>query len=100
MKKKEKRTKNSYTSEFKTRAVELAKEIGTKSAAEKLGLINTQTLGSWVRYDKKLSDDSEFCELEQAKAEIKKLRKEAAEDKKVIAILKDCTAFFCQDQLK
>jgi hypothetical protein len=46
------------------------------------------------------SEDADFRELEDTKAEIKKLRKQAIEDKKVIAILRDATAFFCQDQLK
>ena len=41
-----------------------------------------------------------FKELEEARKEIKRLKKQAEEDKKVIAILKDAAAFFCQDHLK
>ena len=55
---------------------------------------------SWIRYSKKIDEDADFRELEDTKAEIKKLRKQAIEDKKVIAILRDATAFFCQDQPK
>lgn len=35
-----------------------------------------------------------------AKEEINKLKNEMEKDKKVIAILKDATAFFCQDRRK
>jgi len=100
MKKTTKRTKNSYSPEFKTEAIELAKEIGTTKAAEKLGIKPFQTLSAWVRYSKKIDEDSEFRELEAAKSEIKKLRKELESEKKITAILKDATAFFCQDHLK
>lgn len=100
MRKNSKNTRKSYSQDFKEQAIELAKEIGTKNAAEKLGLSNAQTLGAWVRYSKKFEEDSEFREIERLRAENKKLKKDALEDKKVIAILKDAAAFFCQDQLK
>jgi len=100
MEKTKKRTKQHYPKEFKDQAVELAKEVGIVDAAKKLGIKKYQTLASWVRYSKKLEENQEFRELEEAKAEIKKLKKQAEEDKKVIAILKDATAFFCQGTLK
>lgn len=100
MKKDKKQNRKSYSEEFKNQAIDLAKEIGTKEAAEKLGINGHQTIGAWLRYSKKMEENLEFRELEEAKAEIKKLRKEAAEDKKVIAILKDAAAFFCQGHLK
>ena len=100
MKKQTKKTRKSYPSDFKEQAIQLAREIGTKEAAEKLGIESVQTISAWVRYSKKLNENQEFRELEEAKAEIKKLRKQAEEDKKVIAILKDAAAFFCQDHLK
>ena len=100
MKKNTKKKRTSYSPEFKEQAILLAKEIGSKQAAEKLGIESFQTLAAWVRYSKKVDENQEFRELEEAKAEIKKLRKQAEEDKKVIAILKDATAFFCQGQLK
>ena len=100
MKKSQKKTRQHYSPEFKAQAIELAKEIGTIEAAEKLGIQSPQTIGAWVRYSKKMDEDAEFRELEEAKAEIKRLRKQAEEDKKVIAILKDAAAFFCQDHLK
>ena len=100
MKKEKKKNRNSYSQEFKIQAIDLAKEIGTKEAAEKLGIDSSQTIGAWVRYTNKMEESSEFQELEVAKTEIKRLKKQAAEDKKVIAILKDAAAFFCQDHLK
>jgi len=100
MKKQQKKSRNSYSPEFKTQAIELAREIGTKDAAEKLGIKSHQAISAWVRYANKMDSDNEFRELEEAKAEIKKLRKQAEEDKKVISILRDAAAFFCQDQRK
>jgi transposase len=99
-KEKKKRPKKFYSPEFKVQAIELAEEIGPKQAAEKLGIKSLQSIMSWIRYSKKRDEDADFRELEDTKAEIKKLRKQSIEDKKVIAILRDATAFFCQDQLK
>ena len=64
----------------------MAKEIGAKQAAEKLGIESFQTLAAWVRYSKKMDEDAEFRELEEAKAEIKRLRKELDSEKKAEAI--------------
>ena len=100
MKKETKRTRKSYSLEFKAEAVELAKEIGVKEASDKLGIDNFQTLSAWVRYSKKLSERTDFKELEAAKAEIKKLKRELESERKAVAILKDATAFFCQGHLK
>jgi hypothetical protein len=44
--------------------------------------------------------NDEYRDLEQLKAENKQLKKELTQEKKITAILKDATAFFCQDQLK
>ncbi len=100
MKKESKKTRKSYSPEFKAQAIELAKEIGTTKAAEKLGIESIQTIGAWVRYAKKMDESSEFRDMEALKAEVKKLRKELEVERKSVAILKDAAAFFCQDQLK
>ncbi len=89
-----------YDDEFKKQAIELAREIGVKEAALKLGIPNHQSLGTWARYDKKMKEDAEFRELEAAKIEIKKLRRELDIEKKSVAILRDAAAFFCRDPLK
>lgn len=100
MKKQQVKTRQSYTPEFKAQAIQLASEIGVIEAAKKLGIEHFQTLGAWVRYSKQLKENAEFRVLEVAKEEIKRLRKELEREKKVTAILRDATAFFCQDQLK
>ena len=43
MRKKETKNRKSYSPEFKQQAIELAKEMGSKKAAEKLGISNFQT---------------------------------------------------------
>ncbi|MCY4644224.1 MAG: transposase [Bacteriovoracales bacterium] len=94
------KTRKSYSQEFKTQAIELAKELGSKEAAEKLGIKNFQTLAAWARYSKKMAEDEEFRTMEQLKAENKKLKKELADERQTVAILKDCTRFFCVENGK
>lgn len=43
-----------YTEEFKSQAIKLAKEVGPKRASEELG-IPKNTLGTWVHKAKKES---------------------------------------------
>ena len=97
---KKKRIRQSYSPEFKSQAIELANDIGIKEAARKLGIENCQTLGNWVRYDKKLARNTEFQEFERLKTENKRLKKELEIEKRSVNILKTAAAFFCQDQLK
>jgi transposase-like protein len=96
------KTKNRIprTPEFKKQAISLATEIGVPQAAEKLGIKSVQTLASWVRHDKKKNTDSAYNELLEAKEEIKRLKKDLEKEKKVTAILRDATAFFCQENQK
>jgi len=92
--------RKSYTPEFKKQAIELASELGVPEAAEKLGIKSIQTLASWVRHDKKKSTDTAYKELLEMKEENKRLKKELEKEKKVTAILRDATAFFCQENQK
>ena len=98
--KKSKKTRKSYSAEFKIQAIELAKEWGVKKASDKLGLLGRQTLAAWVRYDKKVSFDKEFRASEELKMELKKVKKELEETRKINAILKDAAAFFCKENVK
>ena len=100
MKNEKNRTRKTYSPEFKEQAIDLAKEIGARQAAEKLGIGSFQTLSAWIRYSKKIEENTDFKELEEAKAEIKKLKRELESERKAVAILKDAAAFFCQDHLK
>ena len=94
------KTRIPRTPEFKKQAIVLATEIGVSEAAEKLGIKSVQTLASWVRHDKKKNTDSAYNELLEAKEEIKRLKKDLEKEKKVTAILRDATAFFCQENQK
>ena len=98
--KKVEQKRRSYDTSFKEQAVALAMEIGMKEATDKLGLKNEQTLGVWVRENKKKNSSTDNAELLALKEENKKLKRELEREKKVTAILKDATAFFCQDHLK
>ena len=94
------KTRIPRTPEFKKQAIALAAELGVPEAAEKLGIKSVQTLASWVRHDRKKSTDSAYNELQEAKEEIKRLKKDLEKEKKVTAILRDATAFFCQENQK
>lgn len=93
--------RKSYTPEFKKQAISLANELDSiPEAAEKLGIKSVQTLAAWIRHDKKKTSDSAYSELLDAKEEIKRLKKDLEKEKKVTAILRDATAFFCQENQK
>ncbi len=94
------KTRIPRTPEFKKQAIALAAELGVPEAAEKLGIKSIQTLAAWVRHDKKKNTDSAYSELQEAKEEIKRLKKDLEKEKKVTAILRDATAFFCQENQK
>ena len=93
--------RKSYTPDFKKQAIDLANALNSvPEAAEKLGIKSVQTLSSWIRHDKKKGTDSAYNELLEAKEEIKRLKKDLEKEKKVTAILRDATAFFCQETQK
>jgi transposase len=93
--------KKEYSKDFKLRAIELADEIGAFEASKKLGLPSAQTIGSWKRYLKpRETAEDKLQSMEEAQEEIKRLKKELAQEKRAVSILKDAAAFFCQDHLK
>ena len=84
-----------YSDEFRRRAVDEVLERGRKipELASSLGITSNETLRRWVRQaeaDRGLREAPTAEEL----AEIKKLRKEVADQQRTIAILKAATAFF------
>jgi transposase len=93
------KAKKKYSDEFKGQAVRLSRELGHAKAAQQLG-VSEASLSYW----KKTNQGKEkLSEAEQAKAdreELQRLRKENAEQKQVILILKKAAAFFSNDQLK
>ena len=79
-----------YNEEYKEQAVKLAKEIGTKRAAEELG-IPKGTLGGWVH---KKSPGKQKTETELTpEEEIKILRKQVKEQQKEIKRLEELNEF-------
>lgn len=93
-----------YTPEFREQAIQLAKQLGSaRASAEKLG-IPEATVGGWCTRKKKgkLLSGAKIASAagETPEEELKRLRKENDELKKVNYILKRAAAFFSQDHLK
>jgi len=85
-----------YTKEFRESALALASSMGPAKAAKSLG-IPVGTIATWQRtYGKAAVVPA----TESPQDEIKRLRKENDELKKVNYILKRAAAFFSQDHLK
>lgn len=87
-----------YTSEFKQQASGLAMKIGSRKAAEQLG-VAMQNIDRW----KKLAENQEpqsKKEKVNLEEENRRLVKENKELKDVNYILKKAAAFFSQDHLK
>ncbi len=91
-----KKSTRTYTAAFKQQAVKLAMEIGDTRAAEQLG-IPKGNLRNWKLKQnfKGVSQDAPSQDTE-----IKRLREENAELRKVNQILKAAAAFFSRDHLK
>ena len=90
-----------FTKEFRQQAVDLATHLSSiKEAARQLGISDSSIHG----WRKKLGKDSEAGGSPEVSGtdveELKRLRRETAEQKKVIHILKAAAAFFSQDHLK
>ncbi len=87
-----------YSDELRRRAVEEVLDRGRKipEVASQLGIGSPETLRKWVRQaeaDRGLRATPTTEEL----AEIKKLRKEVADQQRTIEILKAATTFFAQE---
>ena len=89
-----------YSKEFKYEALKLSDEIGTKKAAEQLGL-KYYTLAEWRKNRKaKLSEPINHLTDTEAKARIRELEKRNAELERANDILKDALGFFAKDRKK
>ena len=98
-------TGKQYDEEFKKQAVNLAKEIGNKAAAEELG-IPKGTLGTWLRKAKTGEIDSGTGtrspeeslniaqQLQAANKRIKELEKKNRELEELNEFLEEASAFF------
>lgn len=90
-----------YTKEFKAQALELAEELGNASeAARQLGITDS-LLHSWKRqYGVGRDSAVDASTAIEHTEEVRRLRKEVDELKKVNTILKRAAAFFSQDHLR
>jgi transposase len=92
-----------YTKEFQIEALNLAKELGSYSeAARRLG-IHDAIIHSWKKkfnFSTDKTSKKTAAESVSEAEELKRLRKENEELKKVNYILKKAAAFFSQDHLK
>ena len=91
-----------YTKEFKKQAVELAESLGSKKAASRQLGVSDASIQNWTVQMKnggKLSAPTPSLSAGEAE-ELRRLRKEVSDLKKVNQILKAAAAFFSQDHLK
>lgn len=93
----ERRTRKSYTPEFKGNAIQLAKDIGVTRAESQLG-IPRGLIRTWRRKMERGGELPDAAPVSQEE-ELRRLRKENAELKKVNHILKAASAIFTRDHL-
>lgn len=92
-----KRSRPSYTPEFKRQAVSLAERLGLSRAAKELG-VSRGSIKTWKDNQKKEGPrEAKEINLEE---ENRRLQKENEELKKINYILRRAAAVFSQDQLK
>lgn len=92
-----KKARSSYTPDFREQAVDLGNRIGMSRAAKELG-VDVANVRRWKREQN--SEANVSCAKLTAEEEIRRLKKENDELKKVNQILKRAAAFFSQDHLK
>lgn len=97
-----KRSRRTFTQEFKVQAMELAEQMGSiNKAAENLG-IKADSIRLWRRnLGRHLGNDSRSVAQAMGEAEeIKRLKRQISDLEKTNYILKRAAAFFSQDHLK
>ena len=83
-----------YTPEERVEALKLAREIGNKAAAERLG-INLDTLYTWQSKARSgHHPDLPLPTQEELSAEVGRLKKELAEKAQEVEILQEALGFF------
>lgn len=94
--------KNQYTKEFRLSALKLADELGSVAEATRQLGLTPNAIYNWKnKYKYKSTQEVKPAAVVTSEAEeIKRLKKEVEELKKVNYILKRAAAFFSQDHLK
>lgn len=104
-------TGKQYDTEFKKQAIQLAKEIGTNSAAKELG-VPKGTIGGWVYKARKGEIDagagtrtpeeslSLVQQLQNANKRIKELEKKNRQLEELNEFLEEASAFFAASRRK
>ncbi len=97
MEKVEKKKSRKYTEEFKKQAIELAKDLESMSKAAKQLGISHANLHNWkIKAQESENLESKMAQTNAAE-ELKRLRKENSDLKKVNYILKAAAAVFSRD---
>ena len=94
MKKKERRK---YSQEYRQEAVELAKKLGISEASRKLE-ISLSNLQRWKSQKNAPVEKSQ--DIVKLQSEVRRLKKELAEEKAIVQMLKKATAFFSKESGK
>jgi len=91
--------KKKYTLEFKQQAVELAESLKNTSEASKQLGVSDGCIYAWKKLFQK-KENSKISSTASESEEIRRLRKENSDLKKINHVLKAAAAFFSQDHLK
>ena len=89
---------NRYSDEFRDGAIRQVTDKGhsVKDVASRLG-INAHTLYTWLRAAKPPKKEEQAADLDEARAEIKRLKKDLTRTREERDILKKAAAYFAND---
>lgn len=86
--------------EFKERAVALARSLGNNAAAARELNIGYSLLGSWLRSAEAAEAKGKGLALDlEEKAELRRLRKQVADQAEELEIIKKAVAYFAKEKL-
>ena len=93
-----KKTRPSYSTEFKAQAVAKCLEIGVNLTSEELG-VSTASLKNWVLKSKQSPRPDGKPSYEDLEREVRRLRKEIGYVSEINKILKKSTAIFSSEEM-
>ncbi len=93
-KKVQKKTRANYPDEYKIEAVRLAERVGTTAAARELGIQTSQIYG-WRNQQRVQASTTEI--ENRLLAENARLKRELAEQKEELSLLKKASAYVCHE---